>query len=291
MWPRPRRVFVVPYTALVSAERLAEHLDDPTWRLFDCRFDLGDPEYGEEAFIAGHIRGARYLDLNRDLAAPLGPVTGRHPLPDAQSFARLLERYGVDANTQVVVYDQGSAAYAARLWWMLRWLGHAGVAVLDGGLAAWQRHGGVLETAAAHGRSARFQVAVQADTAVAADEILPLLARGDLLIDARAAERYSGAQEPIDPVAGHIPGAVNLPFAGNLGVGGLFRSPVELRARFEAILQGRAPDRVIHMCGSGVTACHNVLAMEIAGLSGSRLYPGSWSEWIKDPLRPVISGN
>jgi thiosulfate/3-mercaptopyruvate sulfurtransferase len=257
----------------------------------DCRFDLTRPAWGREQYRTGHLPGARYADLDTDLAGRVGPSTGRHPLPEPERFAAVLARWGVTPGRSVVAYDQGNAWVAGRLWWLLRASGHDAVQVLDGGLAAWVAAGLPLATseppppAGTEPVVARpFRGVVDAAGAAAA------LAAGDVLVDARAADRFAGQNETIDPVAGHVPGATNHPFARNLGEDGRFLPPAELRARWEATLAGRAPARVVAMCGSGVTACHNLLALEIAGLPGGRLYAGSWSEWIRDPARPVATG-
>jgi len=265
--------------------------------VIDCRFDLRDPEGGRRAYLLGHIPGARYADLAKDLSAPVNPSSGRHPLPAPQDFAATLDSLGIGLRTQVVAYDEDNGSFAARLWWMLRWMGQTSAAVLDGGLKAWTALGGELvsgeETTliAATRGSSRFTPRVDAAAVIGAAEIAALLRDSEhLLVDARAAERYTGAVEPIDPVAGHIAGAVNHPFTQNLGPDGRFLPPSELRRRWQERLAGREPRNVAAMCGSGVTACHNLLSLEIAGLRGAKLYAGSWSEWISDPSRPVARG-
>jgi thiosulfate/3-mercaptopyruvate sulfurtransferase len=281
---------------LIAAAELARHLGDADWVSIDCRFELARPGWGEQAYGAGHIPGALYAHLDRDLAGPVTPASGRHPLPAVAALAATFGRLGIDAAVQVVAYDQGSGAYAARLWWLLRWLGHRRVAVLDGGFAAWQRAGLPVSTAVGGRAPRRFQARAAdwmlATTAqIAAALAAGGLARGEpLLVDARGADRFAGENETIDPVAGHIPGARSHPFAGNLDERGQFRSPEELRGSWSASLRGRPPAAVVAMCGSGVTACHNLLALEVAGLGGARLYAGSWSEWIRDPARAVARG-
>ncbi len=276
---------------LVSTADLAAHLDDPQWIVFDCRFTLTDPAAGRRAYGAGHIPGARYADLDADLSAPVAEKTGRHPLPDPKALAQKLSAWGVGVNRQVVVYDDSFNSIAVRMWWLLRWLGHPGVAVLDGGWPKWLKEKRPATTLAPQIRHALFAHLPEASQIAGADEILQHLSSTDqMLIDARPERRFSGEFEPLDPVAGHIPGAINWSFEENLDFDGTFLAPEALRENYQALLQGRAPHQVIHVCGSGVTACHNVLAMEIAGLPGSRLYPGSWSEWITDPDRPVASG-
>jgi len=280
---------------LIDAAALRERLagaEPPV--LLDTSFDLADPAAGERSYREGHLPGAHYLHLDRDLAdhthAPGAPFRGRHPLPARETFAATLGRLGIGPSTQVVVYDRQGATFAARAWWMLRWLGHREVAVLDGGLQAWTVAGGALSqeppaprAPAAYTPSPSLVSTVDADTLAAG-------LGGLRLIDARAAERFRGDVEPLDPVAGHIPGALNRPFKDNLDAEGRFLRPEALREAFLPLLGGRPASEVVHQCGSGVTACHNLLAMEAAGLSGAALYPGSWSEWCADPARPVARG-
>jgi thiosulfate/3-mercaptopyruvate sulfurtransferase len=259
--------------------------------ILDCRFDLMKPEAGLEAYLKGHIPGARYADLNRDLSARVGAHTGRHPLPAPEAFASRLGELGVGNDTQVVAYDDANSSMAARLWWMLRWLGHTAVAVLDGGFKAWLAHGGAVESGETAGPSARFTPRIDPGAVLTTAEVERALKEGAaLLVDARAAERFAGSVEPIDSVAGHVPGAVNHPFTANLGADGRFLPLPELERRWRERLAGRNPEAVIAMCGSGVTACHHLLSLEAAGLQGGRLYAGSWSEWIRDPRRPVARG-
>lgn len=277
---------------LFSPAELAKLLAGPDWPVIvDCRFDLLDPDAGSVAYNVGHIPRAWYAHLDHDLAGPRVPGSGRHPLPDPESLARLFARWGVGSTTQVVAYDDSGGAIAARLWWLLRWMGHRHVGLLDGGWAAWTAAGlpVSVETPSPaksvfHGRHGQMPVA---DTAAIAAHL------GDsrfLVLDARAAPRYRGETEPLDPVAGHIPGAVNLPFQTALNAAGRFRESAEIRAALQSRLAGKATRDVIVMCGSGVTACHAIFAMELAGMPGGRLYPGSWSEWITDPGRPVARG-
>lgn len=276
------------YTTLISADELKAHLGRPGWRIFDCRCSASDPSIGAKLYREGHLPGARHADLDRVLAAKPGPYTGRHPLPDPDALAAWLGREGVGETTQIVAYDDAGGAFAARLWWLARWLGHEAAAVLDGGMRAWEAAGGHLEsgTADAPGPTRfprRKPLAAEADVHEVT-RIVSNLHPGRLL-DARDRRRYLGEHEPIDPVAGHIPGARNHPFKENLDADGRFLSRQQLRLRFAPLV--RDPGQMVHYCGSGVTACHNVLAMEHAGLTGSRLYPGSWSEWIRDPGRPI----
>jgi len=281
---------------LIDCAGLARHLGDADWLCIDCRFDLARPAWGAQAFAAAHIPGALYAHLDDDLSGPRTAASGRHPLPDPAALAATFSRFGIDGRVQVVACDQGPGAYAARLWWLLRWLGHERVAVLDGGFGAWER-AGLPVTAERTARPARrFAAAVPADRVVSTAALAAALARGDLargaplLVDARAADRFAGENETIDPVAGHIPGAHNHPFARNLDARGHFLPPGELRRAWSATLRGRPPEALVAMCGSGVTACHDLLALELAGLPGAKLYAGSWSEWIRDPARAVARG-
>lgn len=275
---------------LVDAGELARLLDSASPPVVvDCRYTLGSPEAGEQAYAAGHIPGARYADLERLLSGQAGPDTGRHPLPDPASLAMGLGELGIGDDSDVVVYDEGPGAMAARLWWLLRWLGHDRVRLLDGGLARWTAQGGALTQEVPAPASAGLTPAAGAMPVVTTPELAAQAGRY-LLLDARAAARFRGEVEPIDPVAGHVPGAVNVPFSGNLAADGSFLPREELARRYRALLGSRQPGEVVCMCGSGVTACHTLLAMEQAGLGGARLYAGSWSEWIRSPDRPVARG-
>ena len=277
-------------TPLVSPEQLLAALAaGAAPAIIDCSFDLADVAAGERAFAAGHLPGAVYANLDHDLAGPKTGRNGRHPLPARADWAATLARLGVTPARAVVVYDAQGGMYAARAWWMLLWAGHRSVSVLDGGIAAWKAAGGALEAGAVAPVSApmAYPLGDSLVASVDADALLKSLGRVTLL-DARAGERYRGEVEPLDKRAGHIPGARSRFFKDNLDPQGRFRPAAELRAAFEAF--GAAPAQVVHQCGSGVTACHNLLAMEVAGLSGSALYPGSWSEWSADPARPVAVG-
>jgi len=279
------------FTTLISAAELAPHVADPGWLVIDCRFELGQPETGERAYAAGHIPHAIYAHLDRDLAAPVTPETGRHPLPQPQIFAATLSSWGLTPATQVVAYDADNSAYAARLWWLLRWVGHGAVAVLDGGFKAWTAAGLPTTTEIPSRRPSSFVARPNRDMWYDAREVAERVQRDDWrLLDARAPERFAGQVEPIDPVAGHVAGARNHPFASNLGGDGRFASAQELRRRFAKSQDGVADDHTIVMCGSGVTACNLLLAMEAAGKRGARLYAGSWSEWVRDPSRPIKKG-
>lgn len=277
-----------PRTLIEPAE-LTPHLRDPRWVIVDCRFDLADPDAGRRGYDQGHIPGAVYAHLDNDLSGPRTSASGRHPLPDPQVLAATLGGWGISADSIVVAYDDRSGAMAARLWWLLRWLGHDAVAVLNGGLAAWRQAGLPLDTAPAEPTPARFVAQPRPELIAEADE---LLSAGDRLrlLDARAAPRFRGEVEPIDPVAGHIPGAVNHPFDRNLDADGRFLPRERLAEALRSALGGAPPAQVVSSCGSGVTACHTLLALEHVGLTGARLYPGSWSEWIRDPSRPVARG-
>jgi thiosulfate/3-mercaptopyruvate sulfurtransferase len=284
------------FNTLIDAHALLElsTSPDPNLVVLDCRFDLGDPKAGHGAYLNGHIPGAHFADLNTDLASAIGPKTGRHPLPDPQVFAANLAAWGVHPASQVVVYDEVNGSFAARAWWLLRWVGHPTVAVLNGGFKAWLAAGGPTSPGE-EGRAPRSLHAspaparVDGDAVVDAAQVMSLLRDPKrLLVDARAAERYAGTVEPIDAVAGHVAGAVNHPFATNLAADGRFLPPEQLRQRWAAELDGRSPADVVAMCGSGVTACHNLLSLEVAGLHGAKLYAGSWSEWIRDPRRPIV---
>jgi len=270
-------------TTLVSTAELAAHSE---WRVFDCRHDLAKPSLGEEQYREAHIPGALFAHLDRDLSAPKTGRSGRHPLPRPDVFIAWLWSQGIEPSNQVVCYDAGNGAMAARLWWMLRWIGHEAVAVLDGGLAKW-----LAEKRPVTAEVPRFEPShypYQLGTRVAVDVNDVAQHGGDmLLLDARAPARYRGEQEPIDPVAGRIPGARNRFNLDNVSSQGTFKGADQLKQEFQAVLGERAPSEVVHYCGSGVAACHNLLAMEIAGLPGGRLYAGSWSEWIADPKRPI----
>ena len=279
------------FTTLIDAASLASQAGDEL-ALFDCRFELGNPQWGEGEFAREHIPGAQYLHLDRDLSSPVTAHSGRHPLPDPAAFARRIGALGAGAGMQLVAYDQGNGAYAARFWWLARWIGVRNVAVLDGGIAAWRAAGLPLERNSRTPRPRDVPVNLQAGAALSSSQVDELRQRpGTLLVDARGADRFAGRNETIDPVAGHVPGARNMPFAANLGTDGKFLSPEALRRRWDALLGSQPPSAVVAMCGSGVTACQNLLALEHAGLKGARLYPGSWSEWIRDARRPIATGS
>lgn len=277
---------------LIDSETVLAGLDSEDLLIVDCRFDLGDPTAGRKAWVVGHLPGAHYAHLDHDLAAPIGATTGRHPLPESDVFVRFARGLGIGPETRVVCYDQGGGAIAGRLWWLLRHFGHASVAVLDGGFAAWEARSHPLDSNASEATAGSFHPHRVYAGVVDVETLQRELAVGAcLLLDARSGERFRGDAEPIDAAAGHVPGAFSRPFTDNLDSTGRCKSEKQLREEFLALLGDRDPTRVIHMCGSGVTACHNLLAMEHAGLPGSRLYVGSWSEWIRDPARPIATGD
>ena len=276
------------FTTLIDAATLRSQLEHPDWRIVDVRHQLTDTGYGERAYTEAHLPGAVFMHCDRDLSGPMTGSNGRHPLPDRGRLIARLGEVGIGPRTQVVVYDDAQGMIAGRLWWLLRWLGHEAVAVLDGGLQAWQAMGGAMSADVPQLRPAVFVAADPLTGLVTAGEVLDALGQPTMqVVDARAPDRFRGENETLDPVGGHIPGAINRFFRDNLEADGRFKAPAQLRAEWLARLAGIAPERVVHQCGSGVSACHNQLAMAIAGLSGSRLYAGSWSEWCADPDRPV----
>ena len=276
---------------LVSTAVLASHVDDPAYVIVDCRAKLDDLEWGAREYQAAHIPGASYADLTHDLSGAKTGSNGRHPLPDPHALARTFGRLGITSGVQVVAYDQENGMWASRLWWLLRWLGHDAVAVLDGGFKKWTAEGRAVEAGTTPRAAREFTGSPRADMTVDVAELASHL--GDdrpHLVDARAPERYRGDTEPIDKVGGHIPGAKNHFFQWNLDEQGLFRTPEELRAKIGASVGDAPADQIVCYCGSGVTACHNLLAFEHAGLTGAKLYAGSWSEWSSDAKRPVEKG-
>ncbi|MGH9241115.1 MAG: sulfurtransferase [Vicinamibacterales bacterium] len=277
------------YSTIVSTDLLAAHLDD--WTIVDCRFDLQNEYWGLDEYRLAHIPGAVYASLNADLSGTPSGTNGRHPLPSLDALAAVFGRLGIDRSSQVIAYDQDAGSYASRLWWMLRYLGHDACAVLDGGWAKWRREDRPSRSGDEVRRPATFSPAPRERSRVEIGEVVSRSADGGaLLIDARAPERFEGRSETIDRVAGHIPGAANHFFKQNLAADGTMLPPETLRANFERLLSGRAPGDAVMYCGSGVTACHNLLALEHAGLPGTRLYVGSWSEWSSDPSRPIETG-
>jgi thiosulfate/3-mercaptopyruvate sulfurtransferase len=273
-------------SALVSTEALARH---PEWRVFDCRNDLMKPELGEQLYRESHIPGAAFAHLERDLSARKTGKNGRHPLPDPNTFAAWLGAQGLKASDTVVCYDGGPGAMAARLWWMLRWVGHDSVAVLDGGFAKWVKENHPVSAELPQVSATTYAAKPRPELAVDVAYVARYLGKATLL-DARAPARWRGETEPIDPVAGRIPGSLNRFSSDNLTAEGVFKSAADLKAEFLSVLKNRPANEVVNSCGSGVAACHNLLAMEVAGLKGARLYAGSWSEWIADPARPRERG-
>lgn len=272
------------YTTLIDATTLAENIKNPNWVVFDCRFNLNEPDEAQEAYECVHIPGAYYLHLDHDLSSPITPETGRHPLPDANKLAATLANFGVNQDSQIVVYDDvGGMMAASRAWWLIRWLGHEKVAVLDGGMQAWKQ--GFEYDEPAPPQKGNFVANIQQQMVVETADI-------DLdkmtLLDARAKERFLGEIEPLDTIAGHIPSSLNRPLKDNL-VKNRFKTPDVLRQEYLSILGDTPIENVVQTCGSGVTACHNHLAMMVAGLGDTRLYAGSWSEWIRDTNRPMVT--
>ena len=280
---------------LISAADLLDRLNGTAPRplLFDCSFDLSDTQAGERNHAAAHVPGAQYLHLDRDLSAAKTGLNGRHPLPTLEAFAARLGALGVGTGSSVVLYDASGCMYAARAWWMLLWAGHADVQVLDGGLAAWKAAGGAVEAGAVPAPAAQA-FALRPPLVAAVDHATLRAGLGQagapLVVDARSADRFRGENETLDPVGGHIPGAANRFFRDNLAADGRYKAPELLRSDWRAVVGDRAAGDLVMQCGSGVTACHNLLALEVAGLSGARLYPGSWSEWCAQPGAPVALG-
>lgn len=283
---------VTRYNTLIAVEHLAEHLGDPTWAIVDCRYRLADLAFGRSAYAESHIAGAVFADIGDDLSGPVvRGETGRHPVPEVAALAATLSGWGIGQGVQVVAYDDSGGSMAARLWWLLRWLSHDAVAVLDGGWPLWQARGLPVRAGPERRPGRQFVARERPELVWSAEQVEQ--ARTDAacrVLDARNADRYHGENETIDPVAGHIPGAVSAPYVENLEPDGRFRSTEELRRRYLGLLGGVAADRAGCYCGSGVTAAHDVLAMAHAGLGEARLYAGSWSEWITDPTRPVAVG-
>ena len=278
------------FQTLISTATLAGDLDG-SWVIVDCRYDLTHTAWGREQYRAGHVPGAVYASLSDDLSAPPSGTNGRHPLPCAEDMETTFSRLGIAPGAQVAIYDQDTGAYASRLWWMLRYMGHDTAAVVDGGWAKWVREGRPVRAGEEARPPAVFRGQRRKELRVLVPQVEAIAAdRSALLVDARAPERFEGAEEPLDRTPGHIPGAVNHYYKRNLTQEGVMQPPDVLRRQFEETLGGRRPDEVVMYCGSGVTACHNLLALEHAGLQGVKLYPGSWSEWSSDPARPVETG-
>lgn len=275
---------------LVSAQQLNDLIESRACVTVDCRYDFSAAGKARRDWLEGHIPGAVYAHLDDDLAAAVEDHTGRHPLPEPMEFLRYLSSMGWSSDSLLVAYDEGSGAMAGRLWWLMRYFGQA-AAMLDGGLEAWTRSGYGLEKGKVRNPATPLEVLAPRQNMIVTSDTLHNKLGELTVLDARAAERFSGAVEYLDTKAGHIPGALNRPFDANLGEDGLFKTPAQLRSEFETLLQGASMENVVHSCGSGVTACHNLFAMELAGMGTSKLYPGSWSEWIRDPVRPIETGN
>ena len=277
------------YLTVISSTELTSHLDDPDWVIVDCRFYLDDPEQGYREFLEGHIPGAVFANLNQDLSAPIIPgKTGRHPLPDVPKMVETISSWGIDRNTQVIIYDNEGGAYGARLWWILRWLGHMTAAVLDGGWNTWLVNNGQIEIKEETPKYKNFIPDIQPQYLVDAQYVNNIREDPDYkLLDSRSSERYFGQNESTDPVAGHIPGAISAPFMENLTEEGFFKSKYELQDRFRVLIGDHDSNSLVFYCGSGVTAAHNIISMVRAGYDMPKLYPGSWSEWITDPTRPI----
>ena len=277
------------YSSLISPKTVNEHLEDPNWRFFDCRYVLTEPDKKQAEFAESHLPGATYAHVNHDLAAPqIQGKTGRHPLPKIAELSKTFSAWGISSSTQVVVYDDAGGAYAVRLWWMLRWLGHDAVAVMDGGWPRWVQEGRQVTAALTVSEPKIFKASPRDYWLVTAEDIKADLDNYEVrILDARNSDRFQGINETLDPVAGHIPGAVSAPFVENLDEDGNWKSKSVLRLMYEKLLSGSPAEQAVSYCGSGITACHNILAMYHAGLGDSRLYCGSWSDWIADHKRPV----
>jgi len=282
------------YTTIIPSHEAHQHLHDPQWRFVDCRYYLDNIQQGRQEYSEGHLPGAVYADLGEDLSAPVRPgITGRHPMPEVETLSRTFSNWGIGANTQVVIYDQGPGMIAARLWWMLHWLGHDKAAVLEGGWKKWREEGKPVSREIPPITPQQFNAVVHSEWVADADEVLENLLGGNTkvkILDARAADRYRGENETLDPIAGHIPGALSAPFANNVKPDGGFRTAEELRVVYQNLLGDTPACDAIVYCGSGVTAAHNILAMKHIGLGMARLYPGSWSHWITDKQRPIATG-
>jgi len=279
------------YTTVITPKQLEPHLDEVNWAIFDSRFDLLQPQWGEEQYLIEHIPGSVYVHLDHDLSAPKNGLNGRHPLPEIEVIAGFFSKVGIDDDTQVIIYDSRGGGIAARLWWMLKYMGHKAAAVLDGGFPEWKRLGLPVRADREVRIPKQFKPQLNPDILVVAGEVLERISRGTgLIIDSRAPERYRGEEEPFDPIAGRIPGAANRFWQTNLDENGCFKDQDVLRVEFDSLSGGIAPSDTIVYCGSGVTGCHNVLSMSHAGIQGVRLYAGSWSEWSSDPSRPIATG-
>jgi len=277
------------YKTIINADNLIEIIDSDNLVIFDARCDIKDSSYGIDAYNDGHIPNSIFIDIDNDMSSTKGPSTGRHPLPDPDELAEKLSQWGVDNSQQIVIYDDAGGAFAGRVWWIMRWMGHKdGVAILDGGLSGFLSAGGKLTTKQRSRSRSQYEYNCKNDMFVSTEEVIEAQYKVDTaLIDARSKERYLGIKDPVDPVAGHIPGALSQPLGNNLTAKGYFKSPEELKLIYSKLLGDIESDKIISMCGSGITACHNIIAMEIAGIKDVRLYVGSWSEWITDSQRPI----
>ena len=280
------------YKTIISAKNLIKNLHNSDFKIFDCRCDIKDSAYGLDAYNDGHIPGAIFVDVDLDLASEKTSTSGRHPLPNPEIIAEKLSKWGVSDNTQAVIYDDAGGAFASRMWWILRWLGHENAAVLDGGMGSFLSLGQKLTAEHTEITSSQFNPRIHDNMHVVIEEVEKIQYQLDkVLIDARSTERYLGIKDPVDDIYGHVPGALSSPLGLNLDKNGFFRTSDELKLHFSKLLGEIRPENTVSMCGSGITACHNLLAMEIAGLSGARLYVGSWSEWITNPKRPIAKSD
>ena len=276
------------FRSIISADIVQQHLHHAQWRVVDCRFNLKIPDEGFALYQMEHIPNAVYAHLDHDLSSPVTSSSGRHPLPEVEKFKQKLGNWGIDKNTQVIVYDDSAGSYAARLWWMLRWVGHDSVAVLNGGFSSWKKQSLPVTSGIPHFSSTTFTGEANMEMLVESDKLQQELVHSrTLLIDVRDPNRFNGIEEPIDKIAGHIPGAINIPWKNNITEDGLFQPKALLHDQYKKIICETPGDNIVFMCGSGVTACHSLLALEYIGISGAKLYPGSWSEWISNPDRPV----
>ena len=280
------------YKTLIKAEELVSHLEDESWLIFDCRFDLADVDKGHKSYAESHIATANYAHLDFNLSSPITPDSGRQPMPDINKLNQWLASCGLTEHCQVVVYDSSSGAMSSRLWWLLKCLGHESVAILDGGWQAWVNQGLAVDSKLPECQASTFSADFSDHCVVTTQKVLDNLNSDEFkLIDVRANERFIGKQEPIDPVAGHIPGAINMPLTDNLDENGFFKTVAQLKEMYAPLCESTPADKQVYMCGSGVTACHSVFALSVAGFAVSRVYAGSWSEWIRDPQRPVAIGS
>ena len=276
------------YKTIISADNLMKNINNKEFIIFDCRCDISDSSYGVNAYNEGHIENSIFVDVDHDLASEKTANSGRHPLPDPQLLSEKLSQWGMTNNKQAIVYDDAGGAFASRMWWILKWLGHTNVAVLDGALGAWMSNGGKLSTKPTIFERHVFNPSIKNDMHVSIKDVEEAQYKmSKLILDARSKERYLGIKDEVDPIAGHIPGAISHPLGKNLDKNGHFRSPEELRLNFNKLIGDTASSDIISMCGSGITACHNILALEISGINGVPLYVGSWSEWITDKSRPI----